>query len=154
MRLSINATYFGVEWANGPECDQVRYAGTITKWKSKASDEVMIKWDGWERNKATKLSQLVGVDEDGEALECQLEAYEDGRAAPTFVEQAAAPAAEEGSGGGRTGGGDGYSGEEDDEDEPRHGAAGCASRSTLELLGSDEAREACAVLEHGDPASG
>jgi hypothetical protein len=89
IRLSIKAEFFGVEWANSNENDTERYEGTITKWKSKKDDEVYIRWEGWDGNKAARLDQLTGNDTSGEALECELLSYADGRVAPVYIAPAA-----------------------------------------------------------------
>ena len=46
----------------------------------------MIKWDGWERCRQAELSALE-KDSDGESVELELLPYDDGRPAPTLVEQ-------------------------------------------------------------------
>ena len=89
IHLSVNAEFFGTEWAASDECQQEVYAGIITKWNKKAEDTVYIKWEGWSRATSTELSHLVGKDDKGAAIKCQLLAYEDGRAPPVYVPPAA-----------------------------------------------------------------
>ena len=89
INLSIKAEFFGVAWAASNDCDKERYNGQIAKWKSKKDFEVYIKWEGWDGNKAARLDQLVGEDENGDSVECQLHDYDDGTAAPVYQEPAA-----------------------------------------------------------------
>ena len=115
IRLSIKAEFFGVEWANSEDNDQDRFEGVITKWKSKKDEELYIRWDGWDTNRAARLDQLVGNDSNGEPLECKILSYADGRAAPVY-QAPAAPAARQGQ---RQGADDG---DDDDEDGEGEGA--------------------------------
>ena len=91
IRLSVRAELFGVEWANGPQNDKERYLGEITKWKSKKDDELYIRWEGWSRNAAISMAQLVGVDANGDAIDARLEAYEDGRPTPSYLDSGTPP---------------------------------------------------------------
>ena len=92
VRLSVNAEFFGKEWAASSECQQERYHGTISKWHKKADNLLYIKWEGWPQNTSTKLDALVGETAEGCVVGCRLHDYEDGRPAPVYVEPAA-PAA-------------------------------------------------------------
>ncbi|KAL1495673.1 hypothetical protein AB1Y20_016538 [Prymnesium parvum] len=72
VQISIKAEFFGVDWASSDDCEQERFKGTITKWKSKANKELYILWDGWTQNRAATIDQLMGVDVNGDSLECAL----------------------------------------------------------------------------------
>ena len=88
--LSLNSEYFGIDWADGQ--DKERFTGMVRDWKHKGNLEMMVKWEGWDRCKASKLADMLGKDERGKEFELRLEAYENGTAAPT-LQAAAAPRA-------------------------------------------------------------
>jgi hypothetical protein len=66
VRIEVNASYFGVSWAAAQ--DQARYIGVVDKWKDKVEGTLMVKWEGWDRNRATLLGGLE-KDEDEESLD-------------------------------------------------------------------------------------
>ena len=89
IRISVKAEYFGSEWLSANPRHPPRYMGTIRGWKHKGNRELYILWEGNSRCTAVHLSQLMGLDDDGASVECQLHDYEDGLPAPTYVEPAA-----------------------------------------------------------------
>ena len=81
--ISINAEYFGTDWAETQ--DMERFKGTIKEWKSKSNLELMVKWEGWDRCKGASIAGMLGKDERGKSLDVKLEAYESGAAAPVWL---------------------------------------------------------------------
>ena len=84
IRLRVKATFFGVSWAASQQ--QATFAGIVDRWHSAEHKVLMIKWEGWERCRQAELSALE-KDSDGESVELELLPYDDGRPAPTLVEQ-------------------------------------------------------------------
>ena len=63
INVSIRSTFFGYEWANGPECRVERYKGVIKGIGSKAAKSVKILWEGWDKAKVNTIETLLGDDE-------------------------------------------------------------------------------------------
>ena len=83
VRLEVRMALFGVEWAASQE--KATCVGIVDRWKTK-NEMLMIKWEGWHQNKQCSLTALE-KDSDGDFLELKLLPYEDGRPAPTLVEE-------------------------------------------------------------------
>lgn len=86
--LSVRREYFGLDWVTQNPSAPARFKGTIRDWKHKGNHELYILWEGTHGGRCTgvALSQLLGVDEDGESVDCILEEYADGLPAPTYRE--------------------------------------------------------------------
>ncbi|KAL1499415.1 hypothetical protein AB1Y20_011620 [Prymnesium parvum] len=89
--LSRSLPYHRCTRPNDDECpgqDQEKFIGTLDRWHTK-NEVVMIKWEGWDRNRQCVLSTL-DKDTDGISIDLELLSYEDGRPPPTLQELAAA----------------------------------------------------------------
>ena len=67
VRVKISARFFGLEWA--ATAPKEKYDGTITNWKNKSEELLLIHWEGYHRAKAHTLDDLLGEDEDGDAYQ-------------------------------------------------------------------------------------
>ena len=74
VRVKIKATFFGRDWAR--TAPQAYYHGTVTSWKNKGEKTIYVLWEGWGRNKAHAISDLLKPDDDGESVEFELLPYE------------------------------------------------------------------------------
>mmetsp|Transcript_29166 Transcript_29166/g.72727 ORF Transcript_29166/g.72727 Transcript_29166/m.72727 type:complete len:224 (-) Transcript_29166:1230-1901(-) len=83
VRLSVNASFFGVSWAAAQ--DQATFTGVLAGWRNNSKKVLMVKWEGWDRNRQCALEALE-KDSDGESLNVTLLPYEDGRAPPALAE--------------------------------------------------------------------
>lgn len=89
IRLQVNSTFFGVEWAAGQ--DKTTFVGIVDRWHTKPT-VLYVKWDGWNQNKQCPIDSLK-ADSDGESVDLTLLPYEDGRPAPTLIENASSSSA-------------------------------------------------------------
>ena len=89
IKVSIRAEFFGMDWAASQSTR--RFKGIISSWKKKEDFSLMIKWDGWARNKANTLDTLLGEDENGDSFAFKIESHDDGSDV-VFIEPAPDPA--------------------------------------------------------------
>ncbi|KAL1519929.1 hypothetical protein AB1Y20_023417 [Prymnesium parvum] len=84
--ISINAEYWGIDWAE-QDAEKAEYEGVIAKWKTGEKTHLMIRWDGKNRNETAVLENME-TDANGNDLNLKLLSYKDGRPAPVFNMQA------------------------------------------------------------------
>lgn len=81
VRLEINASFWGEEFAAGSE--QAKFSGTVDRWVNSQKLSLYVCWEGYTRNQNSPLDKM-NVDAHGDSLGLRLLPYGDGRPPPVL----------------------------------------------------------------------